>query len=336
MICPHCNQSIKYKERNNNICSKCSKEFAFEPKTDSLQLSDVYFSNSVKKLSKDGKFFFTPQQLHFAVSRKKIRNNQSVYWMLIPLIIVTVVLSFIFGKAIFKDVANVIFAAGVFIVLWIILVSIYSRYRRKNVTLPQPFDEFEQTVLSRWRQIYGKFPNKMLVNNSLPNEFNFSPKGIIFCEDNETAMWLFANSAVPNFAIVANYSLLENLLKKYSGVPVFVLHNASIEGYQFFEKVKQQFGKQARIFDIGFRPQNVIKTNLMKFREKVSSANFSFLTSEENKWLNEGYYTPLFVMRPEKLIQYVNKKLEKRAKFAVADNSEAKAKSIGFMTWANK
>ncbi len=322
MICPHCTQIIKYKERSNLICSKCRKEFAFEPKIHPLQLSDAYFSNVVSKLSKNDNLFFSSQQLQFALSRKKIKNSLSVFWLLIPAIITTIIAGFIY------------FPTAILIFLfWTFLIIFLAIRAKKYISLPQDFAHFDSFVLDRWKAIYGKYPDKLILKNSIPDNFNPESKGILICQEDDIAMCLIANHAVKDLAIIANLNSLNNLLQKNGALPVYVLHNASSDGYQFFEKVKVKFSSRTKVFDIGLRPQTVIKSNLMKFREPIEISTFNNLTAEENQWLNAGYYTPLFTLRPEKLIQYVTKQIENRAKFIAAENIEEKAKAIGFMTW---
>jgi len=336
MICPHCTQSVTYKERNYNICSKCNKEFAFDPKTHTLQLSDTYFSNVVKKLSNNDKLFFTPQQLQFALSQKKIKNSFSVYWLFIPAIITTIIAIVVSANFVFKDSINSLFAGGIIFSLWMIFIPLLRIYRKKNFSLPQSLVEFESNVLHRWKQIYGKYPDKLLVNYAAPGDFNSDLKGILICDNGEIGMCLRANHAARSLAIAADLNQLNDLLQKRGVQPIYVLHDASRDGYRFFEKLKQQFGPQTQVFDIGFRPQGVMKTNLMKFREPGTSHNFNSLTADENKWLNDGYYTPLFALRPEKLIQYVTKQLEHRSQALADNNAREKAQAIGFMTWVGE
>ena len=103
------------------------------------------------------------------------------------------------------------------------------------------------------------------------------------------------------------------------------------------EKIKQQFGTQTRISDIGLRPQTVMKSNIAALREKSAQiGNIGILTNEEIAWLNQGFYTPLFVFTPQRLIAFVTKRLGKQAKPIAVENSEAKAKAIGFMTWVGE
>ena len=74
-----------------------------------------------------------------------------------------------------------------------------------------------------------------------------------------------------------------------------------------------------------------------KLRETGSTiGNVSSLTKEEIDWLNQGFYFPLLIFTPQRLIGFVTKKLGNPAKSIVVENPDAKAKSIGFMTWAGE
>lgn len=321
MICPYCSENIRYRERNNNVCSKCHKEFAFEPKTHPLLLSDLYFSNAVKRLSSYDKFFFTSEQLQFALSRKKMKNRLSPYLLIIPMLITTIIASVFYVSL------------GVLVFLgWSVFIILKIR-SVKSISIPDAGD-FNYGVLGQWKSIYGKYPDKLILNNSVPNNPDFNAEGVLLCEDNQTAVCLLANQVAPSLTIITNENLLNNLLDKNKGLPIFVLHNASSNGYHFYEKVKQQFGTQTRVIDIGLRPQSVMNSKLMKFREKGEINNFNSLTTEENRWLNDGFYTPLFILKPEKLIQYITRQIARNKQFIPTENVEQKAKAIGFMTWA--
>ena len=120
MICPHCNQSIKYKERSNNTCSNCNKEFAFEPKTHPLLISDKYFSTVVEKLSYNGNLFYTSEQLHFAVSRKKIKSGSNIIGLIILAVITTFIALVI--SAVINPILMLFIPVGI-LLIWIIYIG---------------------------------------------------------------------------------------------------------------------------------------------------------------------------------------------------------------------
>ncbi len=327
MQCPKCFADVKYKERSNNQCSKCNARFAFEPKTHPLQLTDKYFSKVVEKLSNNGKLFFTQQQLQFAVSRKKLKSNSLVISLIIIAFITTVISIFIYPLA-----------AIAVAFIWIIVIIATTIYYKKNIFLPQTIYEFHSSVIETWRSVYKNYPSKLILNNALPTQNNADVRGILVCDDIETAICLSANQTGKNLglAIVNDPNLISQLLQKRENLPIFLLHGASIEGYRFVEKMKRQFGTQTRVFDIGLRPQTIMKSKA-KLRETGSTiGNVSSLTKEEIDWLNQGFYFPLLIFTPQRLIGFVTKKLGNPAKSIVVENPDAKAKSVGFMTWAGE
>ncbi len=327
MVCPHCSTTLKYKERSGNTCSSCYKYFAFEPKTHPLNLSDNYFSSAVKKLSNYDKLFFTPQQLQFAVSRKKMKSSSAIVVFIIVGIISTIIASIIF------------LPIGLLVLLfWIILIISWKLFKT-NIFLPQTPQDFKYSVLDTWRDTYKTLPSKLLVENSESEKFGNNLNGILFCQDFETAMCLNANQMNEDLklAITSKQPQVAKLMQIHKNLPIYVLHDASTDGIEFWEKTKHYFNGQTKVFDIGLHPQAVMKSKLMKFREKsINSRNFSSLSSEENAWLKQGHYTPLFVLKPEKLIKYVTDQIARKSKFVKADDAEKTAQNIGFMTWVNE
>lgn len=346
MLCPHCSASIRYRERSNQTCSSCYKVFAFEPKTHPLRLSDNYFSSSVNKLSNYDKLYFTPQQLQFAVSRKKMKSGGLFIFLIIFAIISTIigcVILFNIVAQVFDDfkqevIVIICLAIGIsLIVFWIILIFAFKKYYKPIVSLPQSHVEFENSVLADWRGIYGKLPPKLVMNFKFRENFH-DLKGILLCQTDDGAKCLAANQVDKNLgvAIMTKPPKASELLQKHGKLPIYVLHDASIDGIEFVEKIKQFIGNQTTVIDIGLRPQNLLKSNFPKMREKGFNANhLNDLTAEEKDWLNQGYYVPLYVLRPEKLIQFVQKHIQKKEQI-IEQTADKRAKAVGFMTWVGQ
>lgn len=341
MKCPKCFETIKYKERSHNKCPKCSGSFAFEPKYHPLQLTDIYFSKVVDKLSDNGKLYFTPQQLQFAVSRKKIKSNSKVLWLLIPAIITTII-TFVVSANILKDLYNddpfgrgLAASITVFVfLLWIVIMICLKIFRKTHISLPQHPQEFKDSVIHPWKSVYGNVLQKLLSEKPKSAANNYNLRGILFCETKDTRDFLFANQLNIKFGLSVHTRLDSKIP---DNLPIYVLHDASSEGIVFLEKIKERFANQRQIIDLGLRPNSVINSKLTKFRQTNSTKNnFSSLTKVENDWLNKGYYTPLFVLKPEKLIQYVTKQIEQRSRKIAVDNPEKEAQAIGFMTWVGE
>lgn len=326
MLCPHCSASLKYRERSNQTCSSCYKVFAFEPKTHSLGLSDTYFRSAVQKLSNNNRLFFTSQQLQFAVSRKKMKPGGFIVVLIVVGIISTVIVSTLiwpFGIALFF--------------FWLFLIVFLKIFYKPTVSLPQSAVEFERSVLSSWCDVYGQLPSDLVMKFAAPGDFE-NPKGILICESIDAVMCLNANNLGRNLSLVIDTRPQKafELIRKHGKLPVYVLHDASVAGVGFFEKVKEHLRNQAPVIDIGLRPENLLKSNFPKMRENgLNADHLKNLTAEERDWLNRGYFVPLYVLRPEKLIQYVKKHVEKKGG-SIKETDEKRARNIGFMTWVNE
>lgn len=346
MLCPHCSASLKYRERSNQVCSSCYKAFAFEPKTHPLRINDNYFQTVVNKLSDNGKLYFTPQQLQYAVSRKAMKpfswTTLLIVFAVISTIIGSIVLFNIVAQAFSNFPTELIFfvylvVIASIILFWIVLIFSVKKFHKPTISIPQSHVEFENSVLGDWRRIYQKFPDKLVRNFTFQENFQ-NLRGILLCQTDDAAICLNANQVDKslNLAIVYKPQKVNELLQKHGKLPVYVLHDASIEGVDFLERIKRQIGNQTPVFEIGLRPQNVMKWNVQKMCEKGSNANFlESLTAEERDWLNQGYNVPLYVLRPEKLIRFVRIHITKKDK-KIEETADRRAKSVGFMTWVGQ
>ena len=341
MICPHCTQSVTYKERSYKTCSNCKKEFAFEPKSHSLLISDKYFSNVVKKLSYDGKLFYTSEQLQFAVSRKKIKNGSNIVGLII-IATITTIIALIISAALLPDPPKAnslrillffLIPVAVFFV-WVIVIGGKIIRNQTHICLPQSRSDFNDSVLYRWKEIYGKFPQKLIMEKPQSLSSNYNLRGILFCETEDTANFILANQLNIKFGLTVVNDLNSKLP---DSLPIYVLHDATSEGIELLEKVKTHFGNQRKIIDLGLKPQSVMNSKLMQFRQRnYGKTDFSSLNSAEIKWLRQGFYTPLFVLRPTQLIKYLDKQFEQKGNQIPVENVEEKAEAIGFMTWAGE
>jgi hypothetical protein len=335
--CPHCQKEIKYKERSGNKCSNCYKEFAFEPKVHPLLLSDKMFSKIAAKLSDKDKLYFTRQQLQFALSRKKLKGVSTALILIVPAVITTII-------------AALIFSSIAFIVafVWVAIIIASLIYSKKRVSLPQSLDDFQTTVIERWRTVYKNLPQHLILNNSIPHQFTYPVKGILICETADSAACLWANKTAErlNLAVFGDWSdnirnETINLFQKHGGLPVYVLHDASVKGCGFFERVKFGLNGKAQIIDIGLRPRAVMKSKLVQFRQAgfnaKTVAEIENLTMEERKWLKNGFYASLFQLSPAKLIVYAKNEIKKNSGFVKSETTaKQKAEAVGFMTWLNE
>lgn len=300
MQCPNCFADIKFRERRSNQCLKCNGTFVFEPKTHPLGLTDAYFSKTVDKLSDGGKIFFTPEQFHFALSRKAIRQSGAL-----GLFIVLAVLTFV--PAIYNN-----WIAGVFVGSFWLIVLIYKIfYSPKVAVFPQPLSAFDDLVLQPWKNKHKNLPPRLITKNVEDKNLKDKLRGFLLCDSQSTANFLIANNLEKNLNLSVSNSVDFPKNKNRRNLPIFVLHDAGFNGYKFLEQIEQIY--ETGIFDIGLRPNDVKRFDLTVFRSNAAGEiNMPELTNEENKWLNKGLFVPLFVMKPAHLIEFVTDKIERR------------------------
>ena len=326
MICPHCSTSLKYTERSNFTCSGCKKVFAFEPKIHPLQISDVFFQNAVKKISGSGKYFFTEQQLQFVLSRKKMKADHSIVGIAIVGFVTSIIALAVYSPAIM-----------VVLPFWIIVIILtFFKSKKRDIFVPQSLPEFESTVLKEWKSNYGNLPAMLLRDFDIPRNTTDAIIGILLCESPEIAACLIANHFDSQLKLFISNDPKNEVIRGNQNLPIFVLHDASFSGYGFLATIKKDFSSR-KIIDIGLRPQTCIAKKLPFLREKnTARGDATGLQPAEISWLAEGFYTPLFVLTPEKLGKLVTKQIEQRLKNRTGDEADANARAVGFMTWAGE
>ena len=349
MLCPHCNQNLLYKERSGRKCSKCRREFAFEPKTDALGLHDKRFLKAVAKLGADGKLYFTSGQLQHFLSRKKIKNSFSsvrVWLFFIGFVAFAATIFLLMNGSAVALLSLVILVAAI-----IISFILASRQSAGALSLPQSSRAFEETILGRWQAVYRQLPANLLSNRkTLPKPQNpETVRAALVCAEPEILNCLSANRTDENLGLLLlNAAQPEKagleFIQNQSDLPVFVLHDASAEGCLLKEKFASAYlaGKR-KVYDLGLRPATAIKTNSLRLRRKMPETDGdkpSGLTPEENAWLNGGNYTPLLALTPTRLIKLVTRGVNGRFEAAVKTDQKAvektdrrAAQSVGFMTW---
>lgn len=302
MKCPNCLAEIKYKERSNNQCTKCRGTFVFEPKAHPLGLTDTYFSKIIDKLSANGTIFFTLDQLRFAANRKRMRQSGADGGFAV-IAVVSMIAAVLTGWKI---------AAGVFL-FWLCFFVYRVFFTTRTVSLKQSETEFRLFVLEPWERVHRDSLSHLIRKNLEGDALKKDLRGFLLCDSRELMNFLIANDAEKNLGLNVSTDLQLPKIKNRLDLPIFVLHDASIDGCKFFEKAESLYEQNAEIFDIGLRPRDVEQFELPVFREKnPANVTLKRLTEKENIWLNKGFYAPLFVLKPAQLIRFVNEKIERK------------------------
>jgi uncharacterized membrane protein len=352
MKCPHCNEDLRYKERTGRRCSKCKREFAFEPKTDRLGLHDARFRKAIAKLSADGKLYFTAGQLLHFLSRRKIKNSFSaVRGLLIFLTVAAVFVSIVLFST------PVIYLTAPAAVLFAVLTIIFWR-KEGNLNLPISKAEFEQNILPRWSAIYGDLPPRLLSENFATRNSDVSEKAraaALVCANDEILACLAANRIGEKFNLIfinlsqpvaASEKSKIQFVRSQKDLPFLVLHDASIEGCLLKDEFVRLFASgdaaaTSAVYDIGLRPNDVMNANFVRLRQNVSAdstQNLRGLDPAEVEWLKSGSRTPLAALTPAQLFNLVANGVKRyapphRRQQQQETSAERRAEAVGFMTW---
>jgi|GEM_PF-522037 len=97
MKCPECNHNQKY--AYGMICGSCGYQFALDPKK-MPKLTDVAFGKMLDRVSGDGEYYFTYNQLVAQIYRKFTRAGQTLEMCIIATLVFA-------GIAVFFNVSNI-------------------------------------------------------------------------------------------------------------------------------------------------------------------------------------------------------------------------------------
>lgn len=301
MQCPNCFVNIRASERRGNQCLKCNGTFVFEPKTHPLGLTDTFFTKTVDKLSDNGRYFFTPEQFYFSLNRKQIRQNNSLA-VYIFFAFITFILAIGGGWK----------AVGLAAIFWVCVFAYRIFVASKTASLKREFHEFNSDVLQPWKSFHKNLPPHLIMKKLTNENLKQHQRGFLLCDTQSTVNFLIANNLGKTLNIYISNDVNFPKHKNSRHLPIFILHNASYEGYKFVAEIERLYENEQKVFDLGLRPHNAKESELARFRKKLLiSQNINGLTNEENRCLAKGFYTPLFVMKPTHLIEFVSNKIER-------------------------
>jgi len=338
MICPHCNTSLKRKERGGSRCGKCRRPFAFDPKDNPLKLHDVLVRKLVDKLSDGGKLRFSTTQFYYAAVRKTVREASGAGISVVAVVVLLGVLA-CGGLGVVQGIQEgqlegvAIYMIPVLAVVVGVPLWIYHR-RWRPIEPKVRRANFQADVLRRWLGVYHSDPPGLVEDAGYlrpvvppePTLAVLSPdKGVLVC---------LAANGVPQRLGVALVSRPADLP---AGVPVLLMHDASAIGCLLAAQLRvAQPGR--RVIDAGLRPRHVMsaKGALMLRAAPVKEPQLAVLratgefTEKELAWLARGWWSPVGALRPAVLIA----KVEATVSRALAgDSARREAEKVGFMTW---
>ncbi|MDH6221385.1 hypothetical protein [Streptomyces pseudovenezuelae] len=354
MICPHCEKSLLRKERPGNVCSKCGRRYALDPKTNPLKLNDLRVRRIALGLTQDGQVPCTPGQLWYALSRKSLRDSGAEMGCAVALTVVGVIVGFVgLGSE-----SGAIATLGGLLLLGAIgdVVAHVAGVGRGRPKLAR--EAFRTGPLAEWKSVYGALPDGVIEDGRYPTPMTPgpastltnsgrapapltpapSPDGIVLvCPDRSIAVFLDAAGLTARYGVtlVAEASALPAAPGRG---PVLVLHDADAQGLLLAQRVRTAHPAR-QVVDLGL-PLGAVQglARAVPVRGEVPQARVLELLGESGelspaqlKWLGKGWGFPLVGVPPAKLLAVVTRAVERAG--TADDPVRRRAASVGFLTW---
>jgi hypothetical protein len=157
------------------------------------------------------------------------------------------------------------------------------------------------------------------------------PRVAVLCPDPSAGMCLVANGFPRRFdaAVAGDIRALP------AGVPVVILHDASVPGCRFAMRMRQTLAGRP-VLIAGLRPSMVMSAKgalLLRSRSVDREALDElrgWLTGEELAWLGEGWWVPLASVPPAKLLTATARALRRSLR---GERDQRRAEQVGFLSW---
>ncbi|MGW6727153.1 hypothetical protein ACWF9G_14740 [Nocardia sp. NPDC055029] len=342
MICPHCSKEVLRRERGNRTCAKCRRVFALEPKESPFRLHDIRMRKLIDRLGDGRNLRYTLPQLWYAAARGRVPDPRETFFGLRMAVSMLIVIATIIGTVVVAVSGLVFWAVGigagviVLVAANLVLNAVRPRYlATTSVRMPAGFDRFQQEVIARWTQVYGAPPPGSIDGRTPLPPLPARPRFAVLCPESSVLTCLSANNVAGLWGM-APVGRIEQLPP---GVPVLVLHDASVRGITFVADARAALG--ARVVPVGLAPRAVLgKEKAVRLREgrptadELARISGERLTAEERAWLADGWQTPLASVPPAKLLAALGSAVERVER--ALDPDRQRAEAVGFLTWPTR
>lgn len=349
MICPHCATDLQRKQRSGHRCSRCRRQFAFDPKDNPLQLYDIRLRKLAEALSDPGlpgaaPLGYTADQLHFAAMRKVLAAgpSQGSGWLGCA-VAVAVFGGVLIVGTLMADLPAV-FVPAILIVAVVagLLVATHgaTAKRRRHPGLPISRPRFH-ALLTEWQRVYSAWPPGMLPPQPASVVWPpVPPRAVLFCTDPAIVTFLAAAGVPGRQAVVlvppAEQWPPPELVAAVRQDPtrvVVVLHDADVAGCLTVPRLRAVLPPGTRVLDAGLAPRiGMIAGPPVRHPPDESAspallAEGATVTAAERAWLAQGHAFPLAAVRPARLLRAVERTLSR------ADPEANRAAELGFLRW---
>ncbi|MEE1742440.1 hypothetical protein PUR49_38840 [Streptomyces sp. BE147] len=342
MICPHCEKNLLRKERPRNTCSRCKRAYALDPKTNSLQLSDLRVRRVLAKVTQDGSVAVTPDQLWYALSRKRLKEGTYAPGCAGTSLFVGLVAGVL---ALFIEAVFLAVVCGVLLLVSVGIASARAAGAGRGIPAMSRA-AFRSQALAPWRRVYGALPPGVLDDagplaspagtQPLPGA---PPRAVLLCPDRSVLAFLAADGLPGRYGIALAEDLRTVRALPTRG-PVIVLHDADAHGELLARRVRESLDRRT-VIDAGLPLRSVRGLDrAVPYRDRggrpdrATMARLAALgghSARELEWLGKGWRFPLVGMPPARLLAVVARVCEQLTRDA--DPERRRAASVGFMTW---
>lgn len=332
MICPHCQTSLRFRERGGRRCSRCHRNFALEPKESPFRLHDLRVRRLADKLGDGRGLSYTGPQLYYAAGRKDLPSVTR--WYVVAAIVTTAVIVFggilLLASLILPLWPGIVLIPGALIVAHVVLALARPVFaRRATVRMTTEYSTFRAEAIVPWQRLHGTLPPGM-VDEQMPLPAVPRPRIALLCPDRAALACLAANGAATTWQL----ALCERPEHVPPDVPVLVLHDASVTGLEWAGRMRGGFG--ARAIPIGLFPATARTAKwAIRLRDKppgTATLPATLPEADRNRLL-AGWWTPIAAVPPARLLTLVRRGVDRVEEAADPDRRAAAA--VGFLTWPN-
>jgi len=263
MKCPQCLANQKYKD--GMTCRGCGYRFALDPKKPPY-ITDSAFKSALLKLSHQGRYWFTRDQLYVRIHRL-IQQKKRIGP--VPLVIGGIFFAF-WGSGMLMGIGLGMWPA----ILWILLLAAgIAGYRFRHVSVPPAIPE---RLIQAYQSLHpiehladGRRLGKAIPQDLDEDLFAHGPEGILITDRSDTAEMLILNRFhFENRILVVSqekyppsaFEACRGFLSRHPDIPVYLIHDCSREGLRMQGKLvtDPEWGlDEKRIRNLGFHPGNV-------------------------------------------------------------------------------
>lgn len=347
MTCPHCAARLLAKERTGQVCSRCTKRFALDPKIHGRGMNDLRIRRIAAKATEGGRLRMTVTQLWY-LSRtysscreaKPARGiRPGVRWLVAP----PLALLLLSTGALTHGPPGTITVTAVAVVLVAASVMRYRPAEAPRSYISPPEGEFRQMMAGPWQAAYRKLPPGVVDDGPrapAPREAPVDrPEAVILCADHAIAVFLRVNGIPAKLkALLVEgrpSAAHEALVDVPEGLPVVVLHDASALGALLAPLLRQAHPDRV-VLDAGL-PAAAVRTrrgavHRVAKAPRASAADLrsvAGLSEADAAWLAQGFWSPIAAVPPSRLEAVVTAAVRQ----ALAARAAELRSPDGFLTW---